>query len=219
MATSRECYSDYRLFQFIYARGNTPVIIPRYGSGELETEAGTPKPFEPLEPMTLDPFLLWLESTPLSQWIVGSDSMFAFPGILTFHAIGMGFAVGINAAIDLRILGVAPGVPLVDMRRFVPVLWFGFWLNAASGVLLLIGYPTKALTNPVFYLKLALIAIGMLLFVKISRRIFRDGDAQPIAASGPPVRRLAIISLVCWTGAITAGRLLAYTYTRLTQLH
>ena len=169
----------------------------------------------------LDPFLLWLESTPLSQWIVGSDSILAFPGILTFHAIGMGFAVGINAALDLRILGVAPGVPLGEMRRFVPMLWFGFWLNAVSGVLLLIGYPTKALTNPVFYLKLALIAAGMVLFVRISRRIFAEGTgaAPPDAASSPRLRRLAIVSLVCWTGAITAGRLLAYTYTRLTQSH
>jgi len=171
--------------------------------------------------MTLDPFLAWLESTSLSQWVVGSDSILAFPGILTFHAIGMGFAVGINAALDLRILGVAPGVPLSEMRRFVPVLWFGFWLNAVSGVLLLIGYPTKALTNPVFYLKLGLIAAGMILFVRISRRVFggESDAASQAAASSPRLRRLAIISLVCWASAITAGRLLAYTYTRLTQLH
>jgi hypothetical protein len=170
--------------------------------------------------MNIDPFLLWLESTSLSQWVVGSDSILAFPGILTFHAIGMGFAVGINAAIDLRILGIAPGVPLADMRRFVPFLWFGFWLNAVSGVLLLIGYPTKALTNPVFYLKLALIAAGMALFVRISRRVFRDPQYMQTGALPPqPVRRLAIVSLVCWTAAITAGRFLAYTYTRLTQSH
>jgi hypothetical protein len=168
----------------------------------------------------LDPFLLWLESTSLSQWVVGSDSIFAFPGILTFHAIGMGFAVGINAAIDLRILGVAAGVPLADMRRFVPFLWFGFWMNAVSGVLLLIGYPTKALTNPVFYLKLALIAAGMVLFVRISRRVFGDPQyAQSGVPSPQPLRRLAIVSLICWTAAITAGRFLAYTYTRLTQSH
>jgi hypothetical protein len=168
----------------------------------------------------LDPFLLWLESTSLSQWVVGSDSIFAFPGILTFHAIGMGFAVGINAAIDLRILGVAAGVPLADMRRFVPFLWFGFWMNAVSGVLLLIGYPTKALTNPVFYLKLALIAAGMVLFVRISRRVFGDPQYTQSGVPSPqPLRRLAIVSLFCWTAAITAGRFLAYTYTRLTQSH
>ena len=171
--------------------------------------------------MNLDPFLLWLESTALSQWVVGSDSIFAFPGILTIHAIGMGFAVGINAALDLRILGVAPGVGLADMRRFVPFLWFGFWLNAVSGVLLLIGYPTKALTNPVFYLKLTLIAVGMVLFVRMSRRVFRNPEfiREPDQASSQRLRRLALVSLICWTGAITSGRFLAYTYTRLTQSH
>ena len=59
------------------------------------------------------------------------------------------------------------------MRRFVAVLWIGFWINAASGVLLLIAYPTKALTNPVFGLKLALIAVAMGIFVVIDRRLFR----------------------------------------------
>ena len=171
----------------------------------------------------IDPFLAWVESTALSQWVVGSPSMFAFPGILTLHAIGMGFAVGISAALDLRVLGVAPRVPLGEMRRFMPILWGGFWLNAVSGVLLLIGYPTKALTNPVFYLKLILIAAAMALLVRISRRAFASSSGGPLGASTPEItptlRNLAIASLVCWTGAITAGRLLAYTYHRLTQLH
>jgi len=140
--------------------------------------------------------------------------MLAFPGILTLHAIGMGFAVGINAALDLRILGVAPNVPLGELRRFMPILWAGFWLNAVSGVLLLIGYPTKALTNPVFYLKLTLIGVAMTLLVRISRLVFATNS--PITSR---LRNLAIASLVCWAGAITAGRLLAYTYHRLTQLH
>jgi hypothetical protein len=166
--------------------------------------------------VNIDPFLIWLESTALSQWIVGSESMFAFPGILALHAIGMGFAVGICLALDLRVLGVAPGVRIAEMRRFVPVVWAAFWLNAVSGVLLLIGYPTKALTNPVFYLKLLLIGVGLWLFKRIGRRVFDDaGDER---AKSPLVQRLAIISLVCWVGAITAGRFLAYTYHRLTAL-
>jgi hypothetical protein len=170
--------------------------------------------------MNIDPFLAWLESTALSQWVVGSPSILAFPGILCLHAIGMGLAVGISAAIDLRILGVGKGIPLGEMRRFLPMLWLGFWVNAVSGVLLLVGYPTKALTNPVFYLKLALIAAAMALLVHISRRVFGhddrfEGEEEP--SSSRPLRRLALISLVCWATAITAGRLLAYTYTRLTQ--
>jgi len=163
--------------------------------------------------MSMDPFLVWLESTALSEWVTGSPSMLAFPGILALHAIGMGLAAGLAGVLDLRILGVARGVPLVEFRRFQPVLWGGFWLNAVSGVLLLVGYPTKALTNPVFYLKLLLIAVAMVLFVRIDRLI-RSGDpADP--ATARTLRRFAVTSLVCWAGAITAGRLLAYTYQRL----
>jgi hypothetical protein len=167
--------------------------------------------------VNIDPFLIWLESTALSQWVVGSPSMFAFPGILTLHAIGMGFAVGICLALDLRILGIAPGIALTEMRRFVPIVWAGFWLNAISGVLLLIGYPTKALTNPVFYLKLLLIGVALVLFKRIGRRVF--DPSPPIAdTSSRSLNRMAVISLVCWVGAITAGRFLAYTYTRLTAI-
>jgi hypothetical protein len=156
----------------------------------------------------MDPFFLWLEATPLSQWITQSTSVFAFPSILSAHAIGMGLAAGINAMFALHILGVARGVPSRELARFVPFMWFGFWLNFASGVLLLIGYPTKALTNPVFYVKLTLIAAAMGLYVLIRRRLFD-------VPAGRPLRWLAGASLVCWAGAITAGRLLAYTYTRL----
>lgn len=168
--------------------------------------------------MNIDPFLIWVESSSLSQWVVGSPSLFAFPGILVLHAIGMGFAAGLGIALDLRILGVAPGVTWHEMRRLLPVLWAGFWVNAISGVLLLIGYPTKALTNPVFYLKIGLIGVAMVIVVRISR--FARANAVPPTQDTPPapLRRLAITSLVCWTGAITAGRLLAYTYSRLTAI-
>ena len=162
--------------------------------------------------MNIDPFFIWLESTALSQWVVGSPSLLAFPGILVLHAIGMGFAVGLSAALDLRILGIAPGVPIENMRRFMPILWGGFWLNAVSGVLLLVGYPTKALTNPLFYVKLLLIATGMVLLVRLNRRVIAG------TAFDSQARRMAKISLFCWAAAIFAGRFLAYTYTRLTAI-
>ncbi len=79
-------------------------------------------------------------------------------------------------------------------------MWFGFWLSTVSGVLLLIGYPTKALTNLVFYLKLILIALAVISAVRAM-----TGESKLWAS----------MSLVGWVGAITAGRLLAYTYTRL----
>jgi hypothetical protein len=148
----------------------------------------------------MNTFLIWLEATAFSTWVRESASVFAFPTILSLHTVGMGLVAGLSAAIALRILGFAPQVPFAEMKRFLPVMWFGFWLNAVSGVALLIGYPTKALTNPVFYLKLMFIALAVTSAVK----------AMPKAS-----KLWASMSLAGWTGAITAGRLLAYTYTRL----
>jgi hypothetical protein len=161
-------------------------------------------------------FFLWLETTALSTWIRESTSIWAFPAILSLHTIGMGFAAGLNAAVDLRILGFAPTVPLLELRRFLPVMWIGFWVNAVSGVLLLIAYPTKALTNPVFYVKLSFIALALVGIRYIARSVFDDAslDLKPATKR---CRLLAIASLVCWTGTITAGRLLAYTYRHLTS--
>jgi hypothetical protein len=155
-------------------------------------------------------FTTWLETTALSVWVRESPTMFAFPFILVVHAWGMGLMAGGNAAIDLRILGFAPRVPLSAMSKFYPVMWFGFLINAISGFLLLMGYPTKALTNPVFYLKLAFIAVGVVLMSRVRKKVFPKEEALPGNAKG-----MAALSLLSWAGAITAGRLLAYTCTHL----
>lgn len=161
-------------------------------------------------------FFVWLEATALSTWIRESTSVWAFPVILSLHTIGMGFVAGLSAAVDLRILGFAPSVPLLELRRFLPVMWLGFWVNAVSGVLLLIAYPTKALTNPVFYLKLTFIALAVVGIRSMMRIVFGDASVDLKPASRK-CKMLAVASLVCWTGAITAGRLLAYTYSHLTS--
>ena len=83
-----------------------------------------------------------------------------------------------------------------------------------AGVLLLVAYPTKALTNPVFYVKLGSIAVAMRIFVLIKRQLLRD-DVAPHEWLAGRWRWLAAGSLISWTSAITAGRLLAYTHRHL----
>ena len=109
----------------------------------------------------MDPLFTWIETTALSIWLRESPSLWAFPFVLILHTVGLAFLVGSNVALDVRVLGVAGGVPLRTLERYSVVMWSGFWVNAVSGVLLLIAYPTKALTNPLFYVKLALIVIGL----------------------------------------------------------
>jgi hypothetical protein len=160
--------------------------------------------------MDIQGFFILLEESSLSTWVRASESYLAFPGIIALHAIGMGLLVGPSAAIDFRILGFAAGVPISSLERLVPVMRFGFWLNAISGVLLLLAYPTKALTNPVFYTKLLLIACALVNLWIVRREIIHTSSAESVMPARGKI--LAIASLACWAGAVFAGRLLAYTY-------
>lgn len=157
-----------------------------------------------------DPFFRWVEGSAASVWVNQSPSLFAFPGILAAHTIGLGLLAGLNSALDLRLLGIGRSIPAAAFMRLLPVMWFGLWLNVLSGIALLIAYPTKALTNPLFYLKLGLIAVALALLRAMVGRVRR---ADPISGA---TRMLAAASLAAWAATIAAGRFLAYTCTRLT---
>ena len=159
----------------------------------------------------VEQFFDWLEHTGISLWVRG-DSMLAFPTILTIHTIGMGFLAGTNWAIALRIFGFAPSVPLPALEKFHPVIWIAFAANAVTGVLLFLGYPYKAATNPVFYAKLCFIAVGVILVLKIRDEVLRRGDSMKEPAFARRAKRFAAASAICWVGAIASGRLLAYTF-------
>ena len=156
-----------------------------------------------------------IEETGLSIWIRESSSVFSFWFILSMHAIGMGLLVGASVLIGLRILGFAPDMPIAPLKRFYRFVWAGFWIQVVSGILLLIGYPTKSLTNPLFYVKLTLIGLAMVSMQMLRNRVFADSSLSEAAmiAKG---RVFATCSLIFWVAAVTAGRLLAYTYTVLT---
>lgn len=162
----------------------------------------------------MDAFFGWLEATDLSIWLRESPAIWAFPFILILHTVGLAFLVGANITVSARVLGLVPEIPLATLRRYSVVMWTGFWVNAASGVALLLAYPTKALTNPLFYAKLIFITAGMVL----SLPMWHGLDAPGADGSGPAavrLRRLAGVGLACWLASIPAGRLLAYTCTRL----
>lgn len=161
----------------------------------------------------IEQFFDAIEHSELSMWVRG-ESLLAFPTILTIHTIGMGFLAGTSSAIGFRILGVAKGVPLPVLEKFYPVIWFAFGANLISGLLLLAGYPYKAFTNPVFYVKLTFITLAIVLALKVRDQVLRTFPEEP-PTQNPLWRhaqRLAAFSIFCWAGAITSGRLLAYTF-------
>lgn len=157
-------------------------------------------------------FLNAIEQTAFSTWLRDSTSIFGFWFVLAFHAIGMALLVGASIVVDLRLLGVAREMPLSGLRRLYPIIWAGFWMQIVTGLVLLAAYPTKSIMAPAFYIKLAFIAAAMAVMVRLGKKL----PAAPGSAMLASGKGLAVSSLVLWFGAITAGRLIAYTAKYLT---
>lgn len=161
--------------------------------------------------MALPLFLRSIEESSFSTWLRETESPFGFYFVLLFHTFGLALLVGANALVDLRLLGFSRSIPLAPLKRFFRIMWIGFGINAATGVLLLISYPTKALTNPIFYAKLMMIGFAIWILTKLQKEVFADTtvtEADRMARGAS----LAKWSLALWVGAISAGRLLAYTF-------
>jgi len=149
-----------------------------------------------------------LQDSAFSLWVVGSDSLWAYPTILTLHTVGLAVIVGAAFVIDLRVLGVGRDIPLPQMRKAFGVFWTGFAINLASGLVLFAVDAVHKAGQPVFLVKLVLIAMAITITARIRRIAFgKTADATP-----PPgaARSLAAASLALWAGAIVAGRLMAY---------
>jgi hypothetical protein len=149
-----------------------------------------------------------LQNSAFSMWVVSSDSIWAYPMVLTLHTVGLAIVVGAAIVIDLRLLGVGPQIPLSEMHRAFRIFWLGFLINLLSGLVLFVSEAADKAAQPVFLLKLIFIAVGVITTTRIRRVVFRPDE--PLDRLPPGARTLAAASLVLWAGAIVAGRLMAY---------
>ena len=154
-------------------------------------------------------FAQQLQQTALARWIGESGSLLGYPFLLFLHTLGLATIAGLNAGIDLRILGMAPGIKLAPMIRFYPVMWLAFAITVISGLALLIADATTKLAQPIFYVKLLLVLLAVVTMQVMKTRVLADPqiDERPLQASA---RTLAVTSLLLWIGATIAGRLIAY---------
>ena len=138
-------------------------------------------------------FLQTLEDTGFSTWLRESESPFAFYFILLFHTFGLAILVGANMIVDLRLLGVARAMPLAPLKKLFPIMWTGFAMNAVTGVLLVMAYPTKSLTNLDFYIKLTIIGFAIWVMSRLKKQVFgdpsleRSGNGGQRRGAGPMV--------------------------------
>lgn len=162
-------------------------------------------------------FLEFLEQTALGTFVRESSSFFAFPGFLFLHTIGLSFLVGANVIVSVRLLGIAPGMPVQALRRLFPFMWLGLILTIISGGGLAIAAATTRLLNPILVTKVVLVTIASVILRILEKKVFspaniknfKEGDGKAMAAA----------LLVLWLAVTTLGRLIAYSATILGSSH
>lgn len=140
-------------------------------------------------------------------------SRWVYPLVNFAHITGIALLFGAIAPLDLRLLGAWREVPLAALARvLVPVSMAGLLLAAATGLLLFSVSATKYAGEPVFLLKLGLIAAAVANALLL-RRAPDWTLARIPELSAPATARLkvaALLSLGLWLAVILCGRLLAY---------
>jgi len=152
-------------------------------------------------------------------WV--NDFDWAWPVCEMIHFIGMALLIGSIGLLDLRILGVAKGLPIAKLEKLVPVGIAGFVANAVTGIIFVLanpsGGPVAYVTNFAFQIKMTLILLAginalVFYFTGISRQMATLGPNDSAPANA---KLIAIASLVLWFGVIIFGRLIMYNDTLL----
>lgn len=143
----------------------------------------------------------WLENTSVALWV--GESLWAYPFMLSLHVIGLAIVVGILSMLDLRLLGSFKGIRTESFLPLLKIAWIGFLINATSGVFLFTSQATTFVQSKPFLIKLACIFVGAILTKVIQNKLSKS-------VSDDSMKGIAVVSLVLWLVAITAGRLTAY---------
>ncbi len=160
----------------------------------------------------LSEFSKWLAATPLSHII--QTTKWVIPALQTVHILSVAVVFSSAVLVDLRLWRLLNrDVPLPEVaRRFLPTIWPVLLVLLVTGSLLIIGEPRRSLLNSTFYLKMALLAVAIVLTAWLqwslssSPNFWDRNRARRMAG-----RLAATVSMLVWCGILFAGRWIAYT--------
>jgi hypothetical protein len=160
----------------------------------------------------LSEFSKWLAATSLSHVI--QTTKWVIPTLQTVHILSVAVVFSSAILVDLRLWRLLNrDVPLPEVaRRFLPTIWPVLLVLLITGSLLIIGEPKRSLLNSTFYLKMALLAVAIVLtawlqWSLLSSPNFWDKNRGRRMAG----QFAATLSILVWCGILFAGRWIAYT--------
>jgi hypothetical protein len=157
--------------------------------------------------------------TGMDNYVATHD--WVWPVCEILHFFGMALLIGTVGLVDMRMLGVAKGVPIASLERFIPLGVIGLAINMITGFIFVsgnpVGGPQEYLGNLAFLIKMTLILIaGVNLLVFYVGGIARAANAVSPDGSAPiGAKIVAAVSLVAWFGVIFFGRFIMYNDTLL----
>ncbi len=134
-------------------------------------------------------------------------SRWGYAAVNTAHVFSIALLVGSIFTMDLKLFGAWPRIAHDALVRvLLPVAFGGFLVALITGPLLFLTRPTEYIELGVFQLKLALIIIGALsaIIAHLAYGLWLE------KADRPARLRTGAISLICWFGALVAGRMIAF---------
>lgn len=145
----------------------------------------------------------WSHAMQAYKWIV--------PAVQTVHILAISFLMIMMLLISLNLLlpkhrqfPIGFAQLLHTLRPFVGIFLF---VLLASGCLLVIGEPARALLNPYFQSKMLLVISGasLLAWLQYQSRHTPREEWRPTTAS-----LVGVLNLSIWIAVIVAGRWIAY---------
>jgi len=147
--------------------------------------------------------------THLGSW--ARDVPWAWPIMEMLHYTGLCLLFGGLILIDLRLLGLNRRLPPSVLRELLPLTYTGFLLNLATGTIFFVAHPSMYADNIAFRLKLLLIALAGLNGLYYQLRLGpRLAGWDPQAPTPLDAKLAGALSLICWLGVATYGRLMPY---------
>jgi hypothetical protein len=159
----------------------------------------------------LSEFSKWLAATPLSHII--QTTKWVIPALQTVHILSVAVVFSSAVLVDLRLWRLLNrDVPLPEVaRRFLPTIWPVLLVLLVTGSLLIIGEPRRSLLNSTFYLKMALLAVAIVLTAWLQWSLSSPDFWDRNRARRMAGRLAATVSMLVWCGILFAGRWIAYT--------
>jgi hypothetical protein len=156
-------------------------------------------------------WLGWLHDSSLGEAM--RNEVWLYPVIEVVHIVGFAVLVGAVTLFDLRLLGYSRTLPVSALADHL-LRWAmaALLLIVPAGLMMFAAQPEDFANNPVFILKLCLIATAGANAALFHLGVYRSVAGWDVNAPAPGTARFqALLSMLLWIAVILCGRLLAYT--------